>query len=49
MNTGYYLPKVEIEDYNVKIGGKNFFNQPINDDTKAYENLRKIATGQEND
>ena len=23
--------------------GKNFFDQPINDDTKAYENIRKIA------
>ena len=28
-HTGYYLPKVEIKDYNVKIGGKNFFDQPI--------------------
>ena len=25
----YYLPKVEMKDYNVKIGGKNFFDQPI--------------------
>ena len=26
----YYLPKVEIKDYNVMIDGKNFFDQPIN-------------------
>ena len=24
----YYLPKVEIKDYNVMIDGKNFFDQP---------------------
>ena len=28
------------------IGGKNFFDQPINTDLKTYENIRKIATGQ---
>ena len=42
----YYLPKVEIKDYNVKIDGKNFFDQPINNYIKTYENIRKIATGQ---
>ena len=25
----YYLPKVETKDYNIKIDGKNFFDQPI--------------------
>ena len=43
----YYLPKVEIKDYNILIGGKNFFDQLINNDTKTYENIRKISTGQE--
>ena len=43
--SNYYLPKVEIKDYNVIIDGKSFFNQPINDDTKIYENIRKFATG----
>ena len=32
------------KDYNVKTDGRNFFDQPINDDIKIYEN-RKIATG----
>ena len=45
----YYLPKVEIKDYNVMIDGKNFFDQPINSMTKTYENIRKIATGQGDD
>ena len=41
----YYLPKVEIKDYNVMIDGINFFDQPINSMNKTYENIRKIATG----
>ena len=45
----YYLPKVEIKGYNVKIEGKNFFDQPINNDNKTYKNIREIATGQGND
>ena len=31
------------------IDGKNFFDQPINNDYKTYENIRKIATGQAGD
>ena len=45
-HTGYYLPKVEIKDYNVKIDGKNLLDQPIKADIKTYENIRKIATCQ---
>ena len=41
----YSLPKVEIRDYNVKIDGRNVFDQPINDDIRTYENIRKIPTG----
>ena len=41
----YYLPKVKIKDYNVMIDGRNFFDQPINNMNKTYENIRKIATG----
>ena len=48
-HTEYYLPKVEIKDYDVKIDGKNVFDQPINNNTKTYENIRKIATGQGDD
>ena len=45
----YYLPKVEIKDYNVMIDGRNFFDQPINSMSKTYENIRKIATGKGDD
>ena len=42
----YYLPKVEIKDYNVMIDGRNVFDQPINSMSKTYENIRRIVTGQ---
>ena len=29
--------------------GRNFFNQPINSMSKTYKNIRKIATGKEDD
>ena len=45
---GYYLPNVEIQDYNIMINGENFFDQSIKDNKVTYENIRKIATGQRN-
>ena len=49
LHSNYYLPKVEIKDYNVMIDGKNFFDQSINSMIKTYENIRKIATGKGDD
>ena len=31
---GYYLPDVEVKDYNVMIYGENFFDQPIKNNDK---------------
>ena len=31
------------------IDGRNFFDQPIKNDLKTYDNIRKIATGQDDD
>ena len=45
----YYLPKVEIKDYNIVINGENFFDQPIKNNKITYDNIRKIATGQGDD
>ena len=47
--TKYYIPNVEIKDYNIMIDGENFFNQPVKNDKVTYENIRKIATGQGDD
>ena len=40
---------MKIKDYNVMIDGRNFFNQPIQNDLKIYDDIRKIATGQGDD
>ena len=45
----YYLPNVEIKDFNIMINGENFFDQPIKNNKVTYENIRKIATGQGDD
>ena len=37
---------MKIKDYNVMIDGRNFFNQPVQNDLKIYDDIRKIATGQ---
>ena len=47
--TQYYLSTVQIKDYNVLIDGRNFFDQPIKSDLRTYDNIRKIATGQDDD
>ena len=36
---------VGIKDCNVIIDERNFFDQPIKDGSKSYDNIRKIATG----
>ena len=41
----YFLPRVDITNYNVLIDGRNFYDQPINDQIKEYNEIRKIATG----
>ena len=45
----YFLARVEIENYDIKIDGENFYDQPINDSVKQYDEIRKISTGQGDD
>ena len=45
----YFLPRVEITKYNVLIDGRNFNDQPINDQIRKYDEIRKIATGKGDD
>ena len=40
----YLRPRVNITIYNVLINGRNFYDQPINDQIKKYDEIRKIAT-----
>ena len=41
----YFVPRVGILSYNVLIHGRNFYDQPINDSIRKYDEIRKIATG----
>ena len=45
----YFLPRLKIDNYNIKIDGRNFYDQPVNDSIKQYDEIRKIPTGQGDD
>ena len=45
-HTKYFLPRVDITNYNVLIDGRNFYNQSIHDLVKQYDKIRKSATGE---
>ena len=45
----YFLPRVKIENYNIEIDGRNFYDQHINDLIKQYAEVRKVLTGQGDD
>ena len=49
VHTKYYLPTVEIEDYNLTIDGQNIFDQPVKNNLRTYDNIRKIVIGQGDD
>ena len=44
-NKKYFLPRGEIKNYNVLIDGRNFYDQPINDFMKQYDEVRNVSTG----
>ena len=37
----YFLPRREIENYNLLIDGRNLYDEPINDLIKQYDEVRK--------
>ena len=45
----YFLPRVKLENSNIEINVRNFYDQPINDLIKQYDKVRKISTGQGDD
>ena len=48
-HTKYFLPRVNINNYNVLTDGRNFYDQPINDTIKQNDEIGKIAIGQGDD
>ena len=41
----YFFSRVDITSYKVLTDGRNFYDQPINDSVRKYDEIRKIATG----
>ena len=48
-NTKYFLPRVNITIFNVLLDARNFYDQPVNDVMKQYDEARKTATEQGDD
>ena len=48
-NKKYFLPRGEINNYNVLIDQRNFYEQSINDLIKQYDEVRQVSTGKGND
>ena len=48
-HTKYFLQRVDIINYNVLIDNRNFYDQPVNDQIKKYDEIRKIETGKGDD
>ena len=44
-----FLPRIKIKKYNIEIDRRNFYDQPIINSIKQYEEVRKISTGQGDD
>ena len=49
MSQKYFLPRVNITNYTTLVDGRNFYDQPINNQIKKYDEIRKTATGQGDD
>ena len=35
----HFLPRIEIENYNIEFDGGHFFDHPINDSIKQYDEI----------
>ena len=45
----YFLSRAKIGNYNIEIDGRNFYDQPINDSIKQYDEIRETSTLQGDD
>ena len=45
----YYLPRIDLEKYNVIIDGRNFYDNPVESDTEKYRELKKVMIGKGED
>ena len=45
----YYLPRIDLDKYNVIIDGRNFYDNPIQSDIEKYRELKKVMIGKGED
>ena len=45
----YYLPRIDLNKYNVTIDGRNFYDNPIESDIEKYIELKKVMIGKGED
>ena len=45
----YYLPRIDLEKYNVIIDGRNFYDDPVESDIEKYRELKKVMIGKGED
>ena len=45
----YYLPRNDLNEYNVIIDGRNFYDNPIENDIEKYRELKKVMIGKGED
>ena len=49
VHTAYYLPKVDIKEYNVMMDGQKIYNQSARNDIRRYGNIKRTSAGQGDD
>ena len=45
----YYLPRIALNKYNVIIDGRNFYDNPIENNIERYRELKKVMIGKGED
>ena len=45
----YYLPRIDVNKYNVIIDGRNFYDNPIESDVEKYRELKRVMIGKGED
>ena len=45
----YYLPRIDLEKYNVIVDGRNFYDNPVESDIEKYREVKKVMIGKGED
>ena len=45
--SSYYVPKVKVNDFNVVIDGKSFFDLPVKNEEEAYEKIIDMSNNRD--